>query len=313
MRERPFQFDFYRLNIVDDESLFDFMGKSIRKDGDIENVLRQAASSKFDQPSETPKYVLLWSLREFAIHRTKQAGNVLSITLARSIKEELGQTVTENGILDTIIETMPPAATVIHLFLYMRRHLVAVEYDSSVLGTDAWRKSLHAILDAAAKSLEIRSSLRLEPVPQKEEILRAFRSFSKLFKLRLKLRLPNPELSRWTKQLKDDMAKGGIREYLQEMYNPNGLNQKEDALPFASVSLAQQGYKDGEVTLEGVRDGKREKIKTGRKAARGKLEQVRDFVRGASANAKSKEARTVVRAIIDEIDRMAEPPTGDEK
>lgn len=307
MRDQPFQFDLYRLNIVDDEALFDFMGKPIRSDGDVAKLLKHAASADFDQPGETPKYTLKWSLREYA-EIGSNGGSMLAVTLARSVVEQVGQTVTDRGIENSIIKAEPPGATSIRLFFRMDRHLVAVEYDSVILATQAWRYALHAILDEAAKSLQVRSSLRLEPVPQREEILRVFRSFSKLTRLRLKLRIPNPELSRYTKQLHDSMRDAEIREYVQDMKNPNGLSKKENALPHASVSLAQAGYKDGEVTLEGMRNGKRQKIKTGRKAARGKLDQIRDFVRGASINAKAKETKAVTEAIIEEIDRIAEPP-----
>lgn len=107
------------------------------------------------------------------------------------------------------------------------------------------------------------------------------------------------------------MERGGIREYLQDMKNPSGLYKGEGALPHASASLAQAGYKDGEVTMEGIREGKKRKVKTGRRAARGKLEKVRDFVRGMHKGAKSKETREATQAIIEEIDKLAEPPRGE--
>lgn len=307
MREQSFQFDLYRLNIVDDEALLDFMGKPIRSDADIQKLLSHACSADFDQPNETPKFALKWSLRQFVKVETDK-GPVLAVTLARSVVEQVGQTVTDHGIENSIIKAFPPGATSIRLFFRMNRHLVAVEYDSVLLATQAWRYALHEILDAAAKSLEVRSSLRLEPVPQQEEILRVFRSFTTLTRLKLKLRIPNPDLTRYTRQLYESMREAEIREYVQDMKNPNGLNKGINALPHASVSLAQDGYKDGEVTMEGVRSGKKQKVKTGRKAARGKLDQLRDFVRGAGISAKAKETKTVVDAIIEEIDRIAEPP-----
>jgi hypothetical protein len=189
----------------------------------------------------------------------------------------------------------------------MDRHLVAVEFDGAILGTQSWRRMLHSIFDAAARHMEIRSSLRLEPVPQREEILRAFRSFTKLTRLRVKLRIPNPELSRWTKQLQNDMENGGIREYLQDMKNPGGLNRDDAALPYASVSLAAAGYKQGDVVMEGVRNGRRDRVKTGRRAARGAVDSLRNFARGMLVSPPA-DPKKAIRAIIKEMDRIAEPP-----
>ena len=51
------------------------------------------------------------------------------------------------------------------------------------------------------------------------------------------------------------MRNGGIAEYLQDMRNPKGLSKSAGKLPHASAEIAQAGYKKGEVTLAGVRDG----------------------------------------------------------
>lgn len=120
--------------------------------------------------------------------------------------------------------------------------------------------------------------------------------------------MPNPEMSRLTERIKKDMEDGGIREYLHQMYNPGGLNTSKDALPYAAASLAQAGYKEGEVVLEGTRDGKREKVKTGLKAERASIQRARDYVDGALANAKSKEAKGILKLILDRIDELVPRP-----
>ena len=140
---------------------------------------------------------------------------VVGLTLARSIVAQLGQTVTENSIEDAVSHPSLPPAQTVHLFFNMVRHLVAVEYNSDVMGSELWRSSLHEMLDSAAGTLEFRSGLRLEPVPKDAEILSAFRSFSILTRLKVRLRIPNPELSRYTARLRKEMEESAIREYTQ--------------------------------------------------------------------------------------------------
>ena len=190
----------------------------------------------------------------------------------------------------------------------MDRHLAVVEYNSALMRTAMWRSSLHAILDAAARSLEFQSVLRIDPVPREAEILTAFRSFDRLTRLRVRLRIPNPELDRRTERLRKELVAGGIREYTQDMKNPRGLSTSEENLPFATAAMAQAGYKDGEVILNGYRRGNFATVRTGKKAARLRIERLKDFVRGMAATAKSKETRSAVASILEEVDRLAEPP-----
>jgi hypothetical protein len=148
------------------------------------------------------------------------------------------------------------------------------------------------------------SSLLLEEVPEKHEIIKLFRSFERLTRVKVYLRLPNPELSRYTRALYKDLENGGIREYLQDMKNPGGLSKSEEARPYASVALAEEGYKSGEVLFEGHQEGKFIEVKSSEEAARGKLEILKDYVRGISASAKAKETQRVLKAITAEIDRL---------
>jgi len=195
-----------------------------------------------------------------------------------------------------------------HLFFYMERHLVVVEYNSVVMSSEQWRTALHKILDEGARSLEFQSTIRLEPVPREAAILTAFRSFQTLTRLRVRLRIPNPELDRRTERLRKELVSGAIRDYTQDMRNSRGLSQSEEGLPFATAAMAQAGYKDGDVTMSGYRDGKRTTLRTGKRAARGRIEGLKDFVRGMAANARSKEAQAAIASILEEVDRMVETP-----
>ena len=321
MADRPLLFELYRLNIVDEETpTFEFMGRNIRTNAEIMRVLERVTGSQFDLERESGRSTYKWSAREYTEIDPGDSDNqqpVCSLILGRSILQQRGQTVTDSRIEDALTTMSPPSADLIHLIFYLERHLVVAEYNSAIMHTDAWKNSLQSMLDKAAESIELRPGIRLEPIPREEEIIRAFRSFQRLTRLRVRLRIPNPEMDRRTERLRKDMVQGAIREYTQDMKNPAGLSQSEDALPFATATMAQAGYKDGEVLMTGIRDSRKMTVRTGKKAARGRIDGhgFRDFLRGIGATAKTAEGKHVIRAILDEVDRMAElpvPPSAEE-
>jgi hypothetical protein len=311
MSERPLLFEIFRLNIVDDEnSVFEFMWRRIRSDEEIVHILHKVTESKFDLEDVSGRNTFRWSVREFTDYEigTTASSMVCSVTLGRSTLLQSGQTVTDDRFEDAMTQMSPPMTETIHLVFYMRRHLVIVEHNSSVLRNQSWRTSLHTMLDEAARSLEFLPGLRLEPVPQEQEILREFRSFQRLTRLRAKLRIPNPELDRRTEQLRQEMVDNEIREYTQDMKNPAGLSTSENGRAFATAAMAQAGYKEGEITMSGIRGGRRVTSRTGSRAARGRIDGFKDFIRGMSANAKTNETKNVVARILEEVDRLVEPP-----
>lgn len=310
MADRPALFEVFRMNVVD-KGMLPFMGEVIRTDADIVRVLSASTDSRFDRLVESERATYKWSLREFITYGEDlpdPSSKVVGITLARSVIVKSGQTVTDHSIEEARSEFFPPTADTMHLLFYMARHLVVVEYNSILMRSDEWRPTLHQILEEAAHAIGFQSLVRLEPVPGAEEILRAFRSFQTLTRLRVRLRVPNPELDRRTERLRKELVAGNIREYTQDMRNPRGLSKAEDALPYASAAMAQAGYKDGDVTLSGLRDGKRTTLRTGRRAARVRLDGLKDYVRGLAANAKAKETQTVLASILEEVDRVVERP-----
>ena len=319
MADRPLLFEIYRLNIVDEDSLtFDFMGLNIRSDADIVRVLERVTDPGIDLNAASGRSTYRWSAREFGEINLQEGENrpsIYTLTLGRSMLQQRGQTVTESKIEEALTTLSPPSADLIHLLFYMERHLVVVEYNSEIMQSQAWKDALHSMLDRAARSAEFTSVIRLEPVPREEEILKAFRSFQRLTRLRVRLRIPNPEMDRRTERLRQDMVAGAIREYTQDMKNPAGLSQSEDGLPFATAAMAQGGYKDGEVVMTGMREGRRRTVRTGKRAARGRLEGLKDYIRGIAVNARTVEGKRVVQSILEEVDRMAEfppPPSGGE-
>ena len=210
---------------------------------------------------------------------------------------------TDDGIsAGTSLSYPPPASTMI-IFFDMERHLVAVER-SGELSQVAWKDFFEKIVSDSALSCGKASALELEAVPEKHKITTLFKSFEKVTRIKVTLRIPNPELSRYTKNLYDDLRSSGVREYTQDMKNPNGLSKDEEARPFASAALAEDGYKKGDVQIEGYRDDTFEKVISGSTASRGSISSLKDFVRGLTANAKAKETRKVLSEIAKEIDKI---------
>lgn len=302
---RKFTFDLHRLNVVDFSDLFfESVDSRIRSDEDIFRVIQAASAAKFDQSQETRSAVFKWSLREFTSHDGLLGGrHICSVLLARSVMARDGLIVTDDGIASGTSSATPPLAAAMAVFFDLSRHLVAVEH-SGELSQTAWRDFIEKILADAALALGKCSSIELEPVPERHGIIGLFRSFDRITRLRVTLRIPNPELTRYTQALYDDLATSGVREYTQDMKNPNGLSKAENARPFASAALAEQGYKKGEVQLEGVRNDTFEKVCSGSTAARGTIAALKDFVRGMHVNARTKEAQRALLAIVEEIDKI---------
>lgn len=310
---RRFSFDLYRLNIEDTDDLFaQSQLRRLRTDRDIAEVLQKATDPEQDQLQKTRTAVFKWSVREFRdLSEQVPDRPLLHVVLARSILERDGSIVTDDGMeLGTSSLNPPLASTAVCLF-DLSRHMVAVEHTGELAPT-AWKEFFERILATAANRIEFWSSIVLEPIPEKDGIVGMFLSFDRITRMRVTLRIPNPELNRYTKLLYQDLAKSGIREMTQDMKNPNGLSKAEEARPYASAVLAEQGYKKGDVQFEGLRNGSFEQARTGSAAARGNVRGLRDFVRGLHANAKAKETQRVLAAVAAEIDRLHPAPGVDE-
>jgi len=313
MAKRQFEFELYRLNVVTGERLlFEQHLKPFADDNDILRTFQQATQPGLDETISGKRATYEWALRDFVDFKSDlgESLKIVGVTLARSITEKEGFVVTDEGIVSGSSEPDPPLAETVHLFVYIRRHLLVVERVSSIMASRRWLYSLQDMLKKSAEKLGYSTWMEFEPVPKKEEIYETFMSFSRLMRLRVRLRLPNPELSRFAERLFNEMRDGGIQEYLQDMRNTKGLNLQPGRLPRASVEIAQAGYKSGPVRLEGLREDRRTSVDVGTKATRGNIAGFRDFVRGMGKNAKSKEAQTMVNALIEEIDRIAPPPGG---
>lgn len=302
---RKFTFDLHRLNLVDIEDLFTTNRSSrVSNDHQIVEVLRTASSPDFDESQETKTAHFKWSVREFSEYQLlDRSRHLCSVLLARSVVSKDGLIVTDEGISSGTSASYPPPASIMRVFFDLTRHLVAVEHTGD-LSITAWRDHLERILQNAAIKLGWATSLTLEPVPESNGIVGLFRSFELLTRLKVTLRIPNPELTRYTRAIYEELIEIDVREYTQDMRNPAGISKSESARPFATAVLAEQGYRKGEVHFEGVRDGVFETVLSGSIAARGTIPAMRDYVRGMQANAKTKEAKSILVSIINEIDKL---------
>lgn len=306
MKNNKFRFSLYRMNIIDEYGLFlSDLTPRIRNDDQILYVIENATKPDFDYSKETKTALYKWGIREFTNYGSVNGrGPFVSIVLARSILEQDGQVVTPDRIINATSSSSPPLAETVLIFMDMSRHLAAVEYNSVLSRSRQWKVALMSIFLHSAHSLNMSSSIQFEEIPEKHEILKLFYSFQRLTRLRVHLRIPNPEVSRYTENLFKDLQAGEIRDYIQDMKNPNGICTEKEARPYASASLAQAGYKDGDVVFEGYKDGKFTTARSSEEAARGKIDSLKDYVRGISANAKTKETQIVLLAITEEIDRL---------
>lgn len=302
---RRFTFDLFRLNI---EDTFDLFSQNtlprLRTDDDLRRLFQIATLPEQDQIQETRSAVFKWSLRDYRdFSEILPERPILFVILARSALKRDGVIVTDAGMsLGTSLPNPPLASTAVCM-VDLARHLVVVEHTGE-LGTTAWKDFIQKILSSAASTMERSSVVELEAIPEKNGIVDLFRSFERVTRMKVTLRIPNPELNRYTRALFDDLTVSGVREFTQDMKNPNGMSKSEEARPFASAVLAGQGYKKGEVQIEGFRNDTYEVATSGSDAVRGNVRGLRDFVRGLLANATTQEGRRVLNAVCQEIDRI---------
>lgn len=197
-----FDFHVYRINIVDDEDTFDFYGKRIRTNAEIVEVVRASAKKTFDKDRALPETTHRWSIRDFSEHTlSARGGTVCSITIARSTIEQTGPVVNDSEIATERTHSDRPVAQTMRLFFYLRRHLLIVESNNVLMSTNAWLDHLQHTLHQSAGSLHFASDLRFEPKAKDQEVMEAFRSYATLTRLSVRLRLPNPEVSKEAKEL----------------------------------------------------------------------------------------------------------------
>lgn len=311
--EKPYNFRAYRLNVIHTITLFNQHLGRVESDDQIVRLLSESASPNNDLIIEGKENIYRWAVRDVDVLEHKSRGRVVSFKIVRSIVREPTDVLTNENVHRDYVDYDPPKAVAITCLLFMDRHVVTAEHNSVIMQSEKWRENFSNIASDAALEMDLASTLNLEPIPSKDEILDTFASFFKLTRLRLYLRLPNPELGPHAKKLYGEMKDGGIREYLQDMKNPSGINQDKASLPYAAADIAQNGYKKGVVKFEGLRGGQFVKVSAGATATQGSVPRMKDFVRGLRATTRTKEAARVLDAVASELERVVPKPAPDEK
>lgn len=311
MRRKHFEFCIFRLNIIDGQFKLLKKMNPIRSDEDIISILEKSSNRNYDkiQEAHTAKYK--WSIRNIIYDSGCTKAPCIICTLSRSQLEKYGEIVTDDGVEDGLSESYPPLATSIFVIFYLDRHLVAVEQNSTITGSDAWKNFVCDILNSASIHSGFDSLFSLEVLSEPQKIVKEFKSFNKVTRLRVKLRLPNPEFTRFTKELSDEMKRDGMREYTQDIKNNHGISKSEEGRPFTSIALAEIGYKDGYVIISGVRNNKFERIVLGKTASRLTISMFRDEVRRMVANGQSGD---LIKIVVDKINiKHPQEKKGDEE
>lgn len=309
---RDFIFDLYRLNVRQESGpghqALPFEGiKLVQSDEDIVKILAHACHPIFARPDEVPTGTYTWSLTNFAELAAKgeDTGQIIGFQVTRSTVQKVGPTPTQDG--RTVVgrsDIVPPQSVMAQAICRLDKHLMVIEVFTEFMQSGKWLEMLHGIVDAAAEDLGYLSRLKFEVKPKTSEIESAFRSFDRLTRLQVTLWLPNPEVPDDAKAFYDELVNGGIRKFRQDMSNPNGLNRDPGRLPHAAISIAQAGYKEGELVFEGEKDGEIQEIKTGTNPSRGEVRQVRDIVRGMHIATTDPETKRALKALLREIDRI---------
>jgi hypothetical protein len=294
------EFLIYRLNYVDARTLF---SKRLSSDEELAQVIESATNPDFDVNKKRTKSGFRWALRGFHQYKYDAMDRWIGVvTVARSTVYRKGLVVTEEGIENAVSEANPPLADTSLMVIDFNRHLFAVQYDSAMMQSAEWLTNVERILNAAVVSKGYGVRIKLEPLPAKENFETEFRQFQAVTRLRLKLRIPNPDLGPTFERLYRELSEGGIREITQDMRNANGLNFSDNSLPRASLDMALAGYKDGVVNVTGVRNGRRHKIELGKEVVQIEFEELREHADDIATGSDNAEVRKMLMRLTEKLD-----------
>lgn len=304
MQRDTFNFFLYRLNKEYRHDLFSSHKTGERTDDEwLTEYLTAVCNRDYDFRKETRRAVYTWSLRNYQ----DLDENFSSVVLARSQLQKTSTIVTDDSLtIGDSISNPPPADTIVLIF-YWKRHIVIVENRAGMTTGETWLRNFHAIIENAKSYVSIPVVPRLEPIPVRGTILEHLQKLDKVFRFRVRLKLPNPELNKWSKHIYDEMIEQRLTEYLQEFISPTGIRVDENSKAYSSGALAELGYKEGGIQIEGQKNGETVLIDEGRTAVKGKIEQLKSLIRGIETNATSKQLRNALIRIETEVNRLFPP------
>lgn len=306
-----FNFMAYRLIKSTEEDLWSISrGKDLLTDDDIVTFWENACHSQYDVTHSTEKNKYKWSFRKGTSVTDENDHRIIDIyILGKSLLEKDAMVVDETGFHQDRSYSQPAPAETMILLVFWKRHIVLVENRSQMITGETWLKHYSEIMARVAEQMDYKKMPQLENIPPEKSIVSIFDKLLKVTRIKLHLELPNPDMSRLTKELKEKLEEDQIQELKQDMYNPNGISKKETGLPFASLALAELGYKKGPVTIEGEDEDGPKKYETGKDTAKGSLIGFKNFIKGLRINARTKEGNGMLDAIEAELIRIV--PTDD--
>jgi hypothetical protein len=300
MTKDTFKFFLYRLNKEYRAELFTRRTTNETDDDWLDRYFTELACSRFDLQKETRQAVYTWAIRQYQ----RLDADFSSFVLARSQQQRRSTIVTDDSLTTGDSVASPPPADTIIMLVFWPRHIVVVENRSGMTTGETWLRNFHAILDASKNQLEIPVAPRLEPIPLQGSLQHHLRTLDRVFRFRLRLKLPNPELSRWAERVYEEMLEGHLTEYLQEFVSPSGMNVSEGSKAHSSAALAEGGYKEGPVSIDGEKDGRPVSIEEGKSAISGKIDQIHSLIRGLETNATGTRLPRALDMIREEIHRL---------
>lgn len=266
----------------------------------LEEYLQTICSYKFDFTKKNIKSIYTWSVRNYS----RLTSDYSSIVLARSTIQKASTIVTSNSLSSGESVSNPAPADTIILLVYWPRHIVVVENRSGMTTGETWLRNFHQIIEDGMDKIPVPVAPRLEPIPLKGTIMHHLKELDRVFRLRLRLTLPNPELNRWSRRIYDEMIEEQLDTYLQEFSSSEGIRVEEGSKAHSSAALAELGYREGGVQIDGQKNGKPIQIDEGRTAIRGRIDQLHSLIRGLETNASGKQLPLALDQIRDEIDRL---------
>jgi|GEM_PF-4846291 len=291
----------FRLNFVDRHDLFQ---SPIGSDADFIRVVELAATQDFDVAKQGRRSGYRWALRAVTLGSVEAVDRpFIAVTFSYEVTSRRGPIITPDGITQGTSTVSPPSATLVRILIDLKRHIFAIEDVPSIIQPHGgWKTSLQTILDTAAWRLGLTSMIRLDPVIPTEVVASRLKAFERVTRLRVTLRIPNPDLGPSFQRLYDEMKKGSVRELTEDMRNERGLTLAPETLPQAVLDMAMKGYRKGKIHVYGYRDGHKDEFTVTDDVARIEIEELREFIEGYAVGQRSSAVKRFAETIIKRID-----------
>lgn len=301
----PIAFQLFRINFRDRVNLFPH---PIANDDDLISILREATEARCDIEDNYKRSGYRWSLRALTdgVIATNDR-HFATITFAKEQLYKRGSVVSSSGMRTAVSYSDPPLAQGTLIVIDLKRHILAVQDSFQVMkGRNMiWKKKLQAVLSYAAHWQEFTSTIELDPIAPRPFVESELRKFDRITRLRVTLRIPNPDLSDTYRRLYEEMQRGGVREFTEDMRSTKGLDLTGQSLPGASLDMALSGYRSGAIRIDGYIGDQPLPLKIDAEVARieiSDVERIRAYAEGVRDGTSSDEVASAAAMVIAKID-----------